>query len=313
MGIPPRISVIVVFYDMHREAARTLATLAPDYQQGVSEYDYEVIAIDNGSPDPLKEEFVTSFGPNFRYIEYDAENGSPAMAVNVGIKHAEAPYIAMIVDGARMVTPGIIKATLDALMDSQFRSDIGARAFVCSLAWHLGPDVQNNSLLEGYDQSVEDSLLETIDWKADGYSLFEVSTLADSSDIGLGGGFPTECSWFAMSRHHFLEVGGFDRRFVYPGGGLVNHEFVERVFSVPPIDAIVLKGEGNFHQFHGGIATNVKPEHHPWQRFHEEYQRLMERPYGGAPNPTPRYWGDVHPKAQRFMAIEPKVGDLRSA
>jgi len=313
MGIPPRISVIVVFYDMKREAARTLHTLSPSYQQGVSEFDYEVIAIDNGSPEPLKEDFVASFGSNFRYVEYDAENGSPAMAVNVGIKHAQAPYIAMIVDGARMVSPGIIRATLDALIDSQAKSEIGARAFVCSLAWHLGSDVQNQSLLNGYDQSVEDELLETIDWRADGYSLFEVSTLANSSDIGLGGGFPTECSWFAMSRHHFFEIGGFDRRFESPGGGLVNHEFVERVFSVPPIDAIVLKGEGNFHQFHGGVATNVKPEHHPWERFHREYQRLMGRAYAGAPDPTPRYWGEVHPKAERFKAQATKASALQFA
>jgi len=301
-SIPPRISVIVVFYDMAREAARTLATLAPDYQIGVSEYDYEVIAIDNGSPTPLTEDYVTGFGTNFRFVEYEPDGPSPAMAVNVGIKHARAPYVALIVDGARMVTPGIVRATLDALVDSQRTATAGARPFVCTLAWHLGPDVQNKSLLNGYDQAAEDALMETIDWRKDGYTLFEVSTLANSSSMGLGGGFPTECSWFALSKHHFLEVGGYDRRFKSPGGGLVNHEFIERVFSVPPVDSIVLKGEGNFHQFHGGVATNVKPEDHPWQEFGTEYQNIIGETYAGSPKTIPRYWGGVHPKAERFKA-----------
>lgn len=302
--LAPRISVIVIFYDMEREAKRTLHTLSPDYQIGVSEYDYEVIAIDNGSPKPLEEDFVKSFGSNFRFIEYDPGGPSPAMAVNVGIKYARAPYVAMIVDGARMVTPGIIRATLDALGDSKRNTLTGARPFISTLAWHLGPEVQNKSLLNGYNQKVENDLLKTVDWKHDGYSLFEVSTLANSSNMGFGGGFPTECSWFALGRSHFLEVGGYDRRFVYPGGGLVNHEFVERVFDVPPIDAIVLNGEGSFHQFHGGVATNVKPEHHPWKRFNLEYEQIMGRPYGGAPSPDTRYWGKVHAKAQRFKSDE---------
>ena len=42
----PRLSIVVAFHDMAREAARTLATLAPGYQRGVAADAYEVIAVD---------------------------------------------------------------------------------------------------------------------------------------------------------------------------------------------------------------------------------------------------------------------------
>ncbi|WP_427452014.1 glycosyltransferase family 2 protein [Litorimonas sp. WD9-15] len=290
LSIVPRLSIIVIFHDMAREAKRTLATLSPEYQIGVSEYDYEVIAVDNGSSTPLTEEFVNGFGDNFTLIHYETDLPSPAMAVNVGVKHARAPYIALVVDGARMLSPGIVKASLDGLINVQLSTTIGARPLIAALAWHLGPDVQNLSMQTGYNQSVEDDLLSSIDWRQDGYRLFNISTLADSSVKGVGISFPTECSWVALGREHFLEVGGYDRRFVSPGGGLVNHEFIERVFNVPPVAPIILNDEGSFHQFHGGVATNVLPENHPWESFHQEYQSIIGKGYNPPPFPEPVLW-----------------------
>src|SRR5262249_1257950 len=61
------LSVVVVFYNMRREAARTLHSLSRTYQQDIGDLDYEVIAVENGSaPDQrLDEDFVRSFGPEF--------------------------------------------------------------------------------------------------------------------------------------------------------------------------------------------------------------------------------------------------------
>ncbi len=77
-----------VVYNMRREAARTLHSLSRSYQRGVEDLDYEVIVVENGSdPDQrLGEEFVRSFGPEFRYIDLAGEaSPSPAPAVNRGI------------------------------------------------------------------------------------------------------------------------------------------------------------------------------------------------------------------------------------
>jgi osmoprotectant transport system permease protein len=40
-----------------------------------------------------------------------------------------------------------------------------------------------------------------------------------------------------------------------------------------------LLGEGTFHQFHGGVATNVPAASHPFPIFHEEYVRLRGEPF----------------------------------
>jgi len=290
-----KLSIVVIFYNMTREASRTLYTLSTKYQRDVRTDDYDIIAIDNGSSTPLGQDFVKSFGPNFDYNYFETESVSPVGAINFGARHAKGEYVAIIVDGARMVTPGLIRQTLDAL-------DAFPNPFVCSLAWHLGPDVQNKSMLDGYNQATEDSMLASINWRDNGYSLFEVSTLAQSSNMRLGGGMPRECSWFAMERSAFLDMNGYDERFQTPGGGLVNHEFLERLAANTKIEPVVLQSEGTFHQFHGGVATNVGLKEHPWAQFAQEYESLFGRSFKRVDTPKPHYWGDIPPEAKKFKS-----------
>ena len=82
------LSVVVVFYNMRREAARTLLSLTRSYQRGIEDLDYEVIVVDNGSaPDQrLGEEYVAGFGPEFRYVDLgDDAPPSPTIALNRGV------------------------------------------------------------------------------------------------------------------------------------------------------------------------------------------------------------------------------------
>lgn len=291
-----KLSVIVIFHNMLREAERTLYSLSPAYQRDVSDEDYEIIAIDNGSSEPLSESGVKAFGTNFRYEFFATASSSPVQAINHGVRMATGDYMALIVDGARMVTPGMIRETLRALQD--FKAP-----FVCTLGWHLGPDVQNVSMLEGYNQFAEDMLLKITDWEANGYDLFEVSTLAQSSHMGLLGGMPDECSWFAMRCDSFQALGGYDERFQSPGGGLVNHYFLNLVLRNADIQPIILISEGSFHQFHGGVATNVPVEQHPIERFKEEYKSIIGLPYAHvSPINAPYYMGTLHPQTKKFVA-----------
>ena len=48
-GRPIDLSVVVVFYNMRREAERTLQSLSRAYQRGIDDLDYEVIVVENGS------------------------------------------------------------------------------------------------------------------------------------------------------------------------------------------------------------------------------------------------------------------------
>lgn len=291
----PLLSVVVITHNMRREAERTLVSLSTAYQQGVEASEYEVIVIDNGSQQPLDPAEVARVGPNFRYHFLETDSVSPVGALNLGAGMALGKYVALIVDGARMATPGLLHATLKGLRLSE-------APFLSSLSWHLGPDVQNRSMEKGYDQAVEDTLLDEIAWPENGYRLFEVSTLAQSSMPGFLGRFPTECSWVTLPRQLFDRLGGYDPSFQSPGGGLVNHDFVTRAAAIPGTDFIVLLGEGVFHQFHGGVATNVKPSDHPIADFHEEYERLRGVRYRPNRIENVLYFGTMPETARKFLA-----------
>ncbi len=252
---------------MKREAKRTLYTLSSAYQRFVSSADYNVIVIDNNSTSSLDADFVTSFGSNFEYHFFNTDSQSPAKAINFGVDISKTETVACIVDGARMVSPCMIHYTLKARL--AFPSPL-----VMSLAWHLGPKEQNQSMLDGYNQLTEDELLNTIDWKNNGYRLFEISTQASSSKTGFFGGIPEELSYFAIKKSAFEDMGGFSEDFQSPGGGLVNHDFLQRATIRNDLDMVMLIGEGSFHQFHGGVATNAYPDAHPFDLFSQEYKKI---------------------------------------
>ena len=147
----PVLSIIVNVYNMRREARRTLQSLTADYQRGVATVEYEVIVVENGSAEPLSERFVASCGPQFTYMYIRDAAPSPIGAINRAARQARGTYLGIMIDGARIVTPGLIRYAVCALR--AYRNP-----FVYTLAWHLGPDVQSNSIPRGYSKSVEDQL-----------------------------------------------------------------------------------------------------------------------------------------------------------
>lgn len=64
---------------------------------------YEVIAIDNGSAEPLAQEFFEAFGRRFRLIRHETESISPVEAVKLGVAAAQSEAVATFVDGARWI------------------------------------------------------------------------------------------------------------------------------------------------------------------------------------------------------------------
>jgi len=291
-----KLSIIVIFYNMRREASRTLLSLSPAYQHGLPQDSYEVIAIDNGSKEPLDPESIASLGPNYRYHYHDTSSVSPAEAMNIGADMARGENLAFIVDGARMGTPGLVSKTLTALT-------LTACPFVASLSWHLGPDIQGQSMQRGYNQETEDALLASINWPQDGYKLFTISTIAPSCKGGFLQGVPPECSWLALPRRVFNDIGGYDARFQTGGGGLINHEFRDRAMRYPSIAPVVLLGEGVFHQFHGGVATNVPTHQLPLADFKVEYQALIGKDYKKQPHPQVTYYGNMPKVARPFTLL----------
>jgi hypothetical protein len=216
---------------------------------------------------------------------------SPAAAINAAANIARGESIAACIDGARMLSPGIIR-----LMLATFRAY--EDPLVATLGWHLGPKLQNQSMLEGYGQAAEDQLLDSVDWRRDGYELFRISCLTASAARGWFGPIE-ESNLLAFRRPAWERLGGFDERFLSQGGGLVNLDFYREACERTS-QLVILLGEGTFHQFHGGVATNTPMADHPWPKFHEEYVAVRGRNWQ-RPTKSADYLGGLPPQAWPFM------------
>jgi glycosyltransferase involved in cell wall biosynthesis len=290
----PIASIIIVIHNMDREGKRTLFSLSTKYQIEVSEEDYEVIVIDNGSIPPFPVDYVKKMGENFRCFYISNASPSPASAINFGVSQSRGRYVGIIIDGARILTPGVIRYALRAFQ--AFRNPV-----VTSLAWHLGPDLQNRSILSGYCKGTEDRLLESIGWPEQGYRLFEISVLSSSSANGWF--MPiAESNCLFISRESYEQLGGYDERFDSPGGGLVNLDMYWRACNLADTELVVLLGEGNFHQLHGGIATNTSEDDlaRLWQVWNEQYFSLRGE-YFNKPTKAPYFLGHIPLQAKKFL------------
>ena len=256
---PIDLSVVVVFYNMKREAPRTLRSLSRGYQQGIDDVTYEVIVVDNGSAadQKLTAEEVAAYGPEFRYLDLGSEaTPSPTEALNKGLKLTNGRAIALMIDGAHVVTPGVLRFGLSALKTYE-------PAVVATQQWYVGPGQQGDAMNSGYDQTVEDELFEKISWPGDGYRLFEISHSMFDRDWFDG---MQESNCIFAPRSLLEQVGGFDDSFSMPGAGYANLDLWERLASGPGVTMASILGEGSFHQFHGGTTTNLSDDQERRQR-----------------------------------------------
>jgi cephalosporin hydroxylase len=286
------LGVVVVVHNMQRAARRTLHSLSRSYQWGIDDLDYEVIVVDNGS-DPeqrLAEDLVRSFGEEFRYIDLgDEASPSPAGAINRGIAASTARNLALMIDGAHLLTPGVLHYGM-------FGLDTYAPAVVVAKHWYLGPGQQPVTVAGGYDEELEDQLFAEIDWPSDGYRLFEIGHFIGKRDW-FDGDWESNCIF--VPRALVEQIGAMDERFSSPGGGFVNLDFYERVVCSPGINLVTMLGEASFHQVHGGTTTNVAEPDELVSSYEEEYAQLRGRRWY-VPLHEARYVGRLPPAARRI-------------
>jgi glycosyltransferase involved in cell wall biosynthesis len=286
----PQVSIIVVVFNIPREAPRTLHSLSAEYQRDIAADDYEVIVVDNGSNPPFDADVLEGLSGNFRLIRLDPAPPSPARAINVGLAAARGDVIGVMIDGARMVTPGLLHFA---------RAGVGLypRAVVSGLGWYLGLDQQRWALECHYDRAREDALLSSIGWPADGYRLFEIAALDETSIDGWFGTL-VESNGLFLSRESWTLMNGVDERFDAPGGGFLNLDIIIRACELPDSRLVLLLGEGTFHQLHGGIATNARPEaiHDAVASWRAQYEAIRGRPWQ-SPAPAHRAYLGVLPRA----------------
>lgn len=296
---PPLLSIVVVFHQMAREAPRTLFSLTPRYQRGIDGLSYEVIVVDHGSFPALDPALTAGFGRQFVHRRVETDSPSPVVAINDAVAGARGRLIAVLIDGARILSPGLLAGIVTG-------SGVVPAAFVHTVGLHLGPGPQNDTALRGYDQGVEDAMLAEVDWRQDGYRLFDISTFAMSSRDGFFSDL-SESNCFGLPREVFLEMGGYHPGYRSPGGGLCNLDFYNRALQHSRLTAIRLLGEGTFHQFHGGVASNAPADRHPWDHFQAEHVVLRGGPWTAIPMQDPIYLGRMREVGRRFSG-EPRGG-----
>jgi hypothetical protein len=265
-----RFSIVVMTYNMRREAPRTLQSLLPPYQKGIEREDCEIIVIDNGSTDRLSPGEVQEVAPGADYHMLENPPPSPAHALNYGAARTDRDVLLLQSDGASILSPGVLEQAAVA-----FRCF--PRPVVITQYFFVGPGPQNETILRGYDKREEDGLLDRIAWPSDGYRLLEIAspqTLEVPEGAWLGGWYESDC--ILMPRSVFEEIGGFDERFALPGGGLAVMDLLFRAWALPDVQPVKLIGEGVFHQLHGGITTNTTPEllADEVRRYKEQYTAL---------------------------------------
>jgi hypothetical protein len=237
---------------------------------------------------------VRAFGPEFSYRYVETRSVSPVHAINAACRECSGDRLLVIIDGAHIVSPGVFR-----LADQAF--SLFPSPFLATVPFHLGPKHQGDSVSEGYDQKMEDRLLGQSGWRDDGYRLYGVAgSYADASEGWFGMLFESGC--FGMRKADYLALGGFDERFQSRGGGLVNLDLFRRALETARLQYVVLVGEGTFHQFHGGVASNAPRAQHPWNALHGEYVGIRGREFARAAR-RPFFLGRMPKEALHIAAF----------
>ncbi|WP_339858707.1 glycosyltransferase family 2 protein [Pseudohongiella acticola] len=289
----PKLSVVIVFYRMPRQALNTLYTLSTDFQQHVSADDYEIIAVENRSDANIDNEALKQIRGPIRYFLRDENLPTPVHAVNFGVAQARGEQLCLMVDGARMVTPGLVHHLLLAnrLYDS---------AVVSVPGYHLGDELQQKAVLNGYNEEQEQQLLASVNWRDDGYRLLDIACLSGTSRSGffrpLG-----ESNSLGITRQMFDQLGGFDTGFTESGGGQCNLDFYKRALELEKSRHVFLPGEGSFHQYHGGATTSGSEERDAMMQRHFDQYHALRGEYYSPAQKEPVYLGALHPSVMRFV------------
>jgi tetratricopeptide (TPR) repeat protein len=216
---------------------------------------------------------------------------------------ARGDVIGVMIDGARIATPGLLHYALHG-------ARLHRRAVVATLGWYLGFDFQGRSPHPESERDREGALLDSIAWPGDGYRLFEIGTMDESSIDGWFQPIAESNATFA-SRELWDAIGGFDERFDAAGGGLLNLDTFARLTKPRDAELVVLLGEATFHQWHGGTNTNSPAERQleNWNTWTQQYAAIRDRAYEVPRRERPpTFIGTLPPRAlSRFVraALQP--------
>lgn len=297
-----KLSVIMIVYNMQRAAPRSIQALSKSYQQGLLEDEYEIIVVENGSTAPLNEQEIQRLGNNVRYFYLDSPPPSPAYAINFGVEKSAGAVSCIMVDGAHILTPGVLRYGLELF--SALKNPV-----VLTPQFFLGNGPQTETIYQGYDEGQEDALLKGIAWPTEGYRLFEIGVPYRLEPKGVR----PKLFWFVrmfesncmfVRKDAFQKIGGCDERFDLPGGGILLPDLYRQLADLNDVEIVQLMGEASFHQLHGGVSTNTSREDQKskWDSYLQQYEELRGKPYEVSKKEI-RYYGHMPNKHARSLMI----------
>jgi glycosyltransferase involved in cell wall biosynthesis len=291
----PKLSLIIIVYDMPKQAMNTLYSFSSAYQKNVQESDYEIIVVENSSKNTLDSDSVLALGSNFQYYLREENGISPVPAINFGVKKSSGEYLGLIIDGARLVTPRVIELAMMAFQQSP-------HSMVAVPGYNLGPSEQQHHLSYEYDENLEENLLKSINWKKNGYRLFDIANLSGANHKGPLQLF-LECNCIFTNRNIFDSIGGADERFNLLGGGSINLHIYRKIGTHQESQYyFVLPGEGSFHQFHGGVTTSSRQNREDLlESFRIQLDDVWGGQFGGALKREPIILGAITSNSLRFL------------
>jgi glycosyltransferase involved in cell wall biosynthesis len=303
MSQPIKLSIIVIVYRMPHQAINTLYSLSTDYQRDVEGEDYEVVVVENSSDENINPDALANLNGNFRYFLRKETGVSPAPAINFALQQCQGELLGLIIDGARMLTPKVISHVLS--VRKMFESPL-----VAVPGYHLGNQLHEN--LEADHAHNEHDLLANLNWKTDGYRLFDCACFSPGNKWGFFNPL-MECNALFCTKNSFEEIGGADEQFSLPGGGSLNLHIYRKLGIRQEQKLVILPGEGNFHQYHGGVTTKaVTAREKLLQPFKDQLNQLWEGQYQ-ALRREPLLFGTIGYNALRFLEFSVESGRKRFA
>jgi hypothetical protein len=296
------LSIIVVVYRMRRQAWNTLYSLSTAYQRNVTA-NYEVIVVENHSDENLSPAAIASLPGSFRYFLREESGVSPVPAVNFALAQCRGNTMGLLIDGARMLSPRVIEhvQTLRRAFD---------HPLVVVPGYHLGTEQHDAASATRAD--AEQSELEKLDWRTDGYRLFEHACFSPGNARGYFHPL-MECNALFCTRESLEAIGGADPRFGLAGGGSINLHIYRSLGVQPRNQLVILPGEGNFHQYHGGVTTRAMEQRAATlEAFRDQLNGCWDGQYR-ALSREPLLFGSIGSSAQRFLQLSCEHGMARFA
>jgi hypothetical protein len=286
-----KLSIIVIVYRMPRQAMNTLYSLSAAYQRNADPSDYEIVVVENNSDQTINTAELKNLEGNFKYFLRRELGVSPAPAINFALEKCRGEMIGLIIDGARMLTPRVIAHVLST-------RKIFPSPLVAVPGYHFGEDWHE---VADVNPSIDEQLwLENINWKADGYRLFENACFSPGNRNGYFHPL-MECTALFVHSQCFADIGGADEAFSLAGGGSLNLHIYRQLGLLPEQPLVILPGEANFHQYHGGVTTSAQAHR---EKLLQSFRIQLDERWGGqfkSLRREPILFGQIGATAQRFL------------